>query len=147
MDGTHPDDIGHEAIANGIAGILNGWSSATDVDLYTNDVTSLIDGTFTGTSGTKDANVTGNVPTGWSLTRNSGDGTITVTASERRSQLLHREAARERLAALLAGAFAPGPRTRRPTRPTKAAVERRLKAKKGRGVTKRLRRSAAQDGD
>ena len=75
------------------------------------------------------------------------DGTITVTASERRSQLLNREAARERLTALLAAAFAPGPRTRRPTRPTKAAVERRLKAKKGRGVTKRLRRSAAQDGD
>ena len=73
------------------------------------------------------------------------DGTI--TASERRSQLLNREAARERLAALLTGALAPGPRTRRPTRPTKAAVERRLKVKKGRAVTKRLRRSTPRDAD
>jgi ribosome-associated protein len=75
------------------------------------------------------------------------DGCLVITASERRSQLMNREAARERLAALLTGAFAPGARTRRPTRPTKAAVERRLKAKKGRGVTKRLRRSTAQDTD
>ena len=75
------------------------------------------------------------------------DGAITVTASERRSQLLNREAARERLTALLSGAFAPGPRNRRPTRPTKAAVERRLKVKKGRSMTKRLRRSAPGDAD
>ena len=75
------------------------------------------------------------------------EGCLVITASERRSQLLNREAARDRLAALLAGAIAPGPRARRPTRPTKAAVERRLKAKKGRGVTKRLRRSTAQDTD
>ena len=81
------------------------------------------------------------------LTAHLVEGTITVTASERRSQLLNREAARERLAALLTGAFAPGPRTRRPTRPTKAAVERRLKAKKGRAVTKRLRRSTSRDSD
>ena len=75
------------------------------------------------------------------------DGTVSVTASERRSQLLNRETARERLAALLSGAFAPGPRSRRPTRPTKAAVERRLKVKKGRAVTKRLRRSTPRDAD
>ncbi len=75
------------------------------------------------------------------------DGCLVITASERRSQLLNREAARDRLAALLTGAFAPGPRARRTTRPTKAAVERRLKAKKGRGATKRLRRSTAQDTD
>ncbi len=68
------------------------------------------------------------------------DGCITITASTRRSQLLNREDARERLADLLAQAFAPGPRTRRPTRPSKAAKEQRIRAKKLRGQTKRLRR-------
>ena len=75
------------------------------------------------------------------------DGCLVITASERRSQLLNREAARERLEAVLGAALAPGPRSRRQTRPTKAAVERRIKAKKGRGETKRLRRSAARESD
>jgi ribosome-associated protein len=68
------------------------------------------------------------------------DGTITVTASEQRSQLRNREAAEERLAAIIAAAIAPPPRQRRPTRATKASVERRIAAKKRRGQTKRLRR-------
>ncbi|HVF20648.1 MAG TPA: alternative ribosome rescue aminoacyl-tRNA hydrolase ArfB [Mycobacteriales bacterium] len=69
------------------------------------------------------------------------DGVLTVVASERRSQLQNREAARERLAAVLAEAIAPPPKTRRPTRPSKGAVERRIGEKKRRGETKRLRRS------
>jgi len=68
------------------------------------------------------------------------DGVITVTASEHRSQLRKREAALERLAALLADAVAPPPPRRRRTKPSRAAVERRLAAKRRRALTKRLRR-------
>ncbi|MEV4455413.1 alternative ribosome rescue aminoacyl-tRNA hydrolase ArfB [Microbispora sp. NPDC049633] len=70
------------------------------------------------------------------------DGVITVTASEHRSQLRNREAARERLAALLRDAVAPPPKRRRPTKPSKGSVERRLSAKKHRSDLKRLRRTA-----
>lgn len=73
------------------------------------------------------------------------DGSIVITASEQRSQLQNREAARARLVAVLDEAFAPGPRTRRATRPTRAATQRRLDSKKQRGQTKRLRRSAGRD--
>ncbi len=69
------------------------------------------------------------------------DGTVTVVASEYRSQLRNREAAAERLAELLTEATAPPPRPRRKTRPTRASVERRLADKQRRGQTKRLRRS------
>ncbi len=68
-------------------------------------------------------------------------GTITVTASEHRSQLRNREAAAARMAELLTEATAPPPRPRRPTRPSRAATERRLADKQRRGETKRLRRS------
>jgi len=70
-------------------------------------------------------------------------GVLTVTASEHRSQLRNREAAEQRLVDLLAAALAPPPRPRRPTRVTKAAVERRLAAKKRRSDVKRLRRRDA----
>ncbi|MEJ8278990.1 alternative ribosome rescue aminoacyl-tRNA hydrolase ArfB [Pseudonocardia spirodelae] len=66
-------------------------------------------------------------------------GVLTVVASEHRSQLRNREAARGRLAALLAEATAAGPRTRRPTRPTKGSQRRRLDAKTHRGRIKRMR--------
>ncbi len=69
------------------------------------------------------------------------DGVVTVTASEHRSQLQNRRAARARLTELLREAVAPPPRPRRPTRPSRAAQERRISAKKRRGETKRLRRS------
>jgi ribosome-associated protein len=68
------------------------------------------------------------------------DGTLTIVASEQRSQLRNREAAEERLAETIAAAIAPPPRPRRPTRATKASVERRIAEKKRRGQTKRLRR-------
>jgi len=68
------------------------------------------------------------------------DGVVTVTASEHRSQLQNRKAALARLAALLREGTAPPPRTRRPTRPSRGAVERRLQAKKRRAQTKRTRR-------
>lgn len=68
------------------------------------------------------------------------DGVLTVTAQEERSQLRNREIALERLAEILAEAIAPPPRRRRPTKPSKRAVERRIAAKKRRAKTKRLRR-------
>ncbi len=67
------------------------------------------------------------------------DGVLTVTASEHRTQLANRRAARERLASVLRDAAAPPPPTRRPTRPSRAAKERRLAEKKRRGQTKRGR--------
>ena len=68
------------------------------------------------------------------------NGVLTVTASEHRSQLRNREAAAHRLAALVANAIAAPPRTRRPTRPSRGAVERRIAGKKRRSETKRNRR-------
>ena len=67
--------------------------------------------------------------------------TLTVAASEFRSQLRNREAAAARLVALVAKAIAPPPRPRRATRPTEASVERRIAAKKRRGHLKRTRRA------
>jgi ribosome-associated protein len=68
------------------------------------------------------------------------DGVLTVTASEQRSQLMNRQAARARLAALLREALAPPPRPRVPTKPSRAARERRLQDKRRRAETKRNRR-------
>jgi ribosome-associated protein len=67
-------------------------------------------------------------------------GVLTVAASEQRSQLANRRAARARLAALLRQAIAPPQRPRVPTRPTRAANERRLAAKRTRAAVKRTRR-------
>jgi ribosome-associated protein len=69
------------------------------------------------------------------------NGMVTVTASEHRSQLRNREAAAARLAGMIASAIAPPPRTRRATRPSRGAVERRIADKKRRAQTKRNRRS------
>jgi ribosome-associated protein len=74
------------------------------------------------------------------LARRLSNGIITVAASEYRSQLRNREAAAERLSALLTDATAPPPRPRKPTKPTKGATERRLAEKARRSQTKRLRR-------
>src|SRR5688572_13975892 len=57
------------------------------------------------------------------------DGVLTIAASEQRSQLQNRHAARERLAALLREAIAPPPPPRRATKPSRGARERRLAAK------------------
>ncbi|GAB7038351.1 MULTISPECIES: alternative ribosome rescue aminoacyl-tRNA hydrolase ArfB [Catenuloplanes] len=71
------------------------------------------------------------------------DGVITIVASEFRSQLRNRDAARARLAALIARAVAAPPRQRRATKPTRGSVERRISAKKQRGAIKRGRRGEA----
>ena len=68
-----------------------------------------------------------------------------MVASERRSQLRNREAARERLAELVRQALQPPPPPRRATRPSRGATERRLDAKRRRAQTKRHRRSGPDD--
>jgi ribosome-associated protein len=73
------------------------------------------------------------------------DGVLTITASERRSQLRNREAAQERLVEVLRSAIAPPPRARRSTKPTKASVDRRIAAKKRRSQVKRTRRPDSDD--
>ncbi|MEU9886025.1 alternative ribosome rescue aminoacyl-tRNA hydrolase ArfB [Sphaerisporangium sp. NPDC051011] len=68
-------------------------------------------------------------------------GVLTISASEYRSQLRNREAARARLAHVIAQAIAPPPKTRRATKPSRGAEERRLTAKRHRSALKRLRRT------
>jgi ribosome-associated protein len=69
------------------------------------------------------------------------DGALTIAASEHRQQLRNRQAARERLAAVLRAALAPPPASRRRTKPTRGSQERRIEAKKQRGQLKKQRRS------
>ena len=64
---------------------------------------------------------------------------VRAVAQDERSQWRNRELALERLAEALREALRVQ-RRRRPTRPTKAAVEKRLEGKRRRGETKRLRR-------
>lgn len=66
---------------------------------------------------------------------------VVIVASEHRSQHRNRKAARERLAEQVRAALAPPPPKRRPTRPSRAARQRRLDAKKQRAEVKDLRRS------
>jgi ribosome-associated protein len=70
-----------------------------------------------------------------------GTTTVTVVASEHRSQLQNRQAAAARLAALLREAVAPPPAPRRATKPTRGSKERRLEVKRQRSDLKRSRRS------
>jgi len=67
-------------------------------------------------------------------------GVLTIAASEHRSQLRNREAAERRLVEEIQAAIAAPPRPRRPTKASRAAVQRRIDAKKHRGAIKRLRR-------
>ena len=71
--------------------------------------------------------------------RISKEGYLSVSAEDRRSQQMNRELARERLASLLDGALVV-PKRRRKTKPSRGAIERRLTAKKRRGVLKTGRR-------
>ena len=73
------------------------------------------------------------------------DGCLTITASEHRSQWQNRRAAERRLVDVLREAMAPPPRVRRATKPSRASVDRRIKEKKSRGMTKRLRQGRDVD--
>jgi ribosome-associated protein len=67
---------------------------------------------------------------------------LRAVAQDERSQSRNRELATERLAALLRDALRVE-RPRVPTKPSKAAVERRLEQKRRRAEVKRLRRPPA----
>lgn len=74
------------------------------------------------------------------------DGVLVIDSREHRTQGMNRDAARARLVTLLQAA-ARRPRTRTPTRPGRAAVERRLVEKKARSSVKdaRGRRRTSED--
>ncbi|MCP1503061.1 ribosome-associated protein [Curtobacterium herbarum] len=78
-------------------------------------------------------------------TRRTAAGAITVTVSERRSQLRNREAALEALRELLREALAPPAPARRATRPTRGSQRRRLAGKQQRSATKQQRRRPSDD--
>ena len=71
-------------------------------------------------------------------TRMTQDGVLLIDSREHRTQSQNREAARERLVALVRRALV-RVRARRPTRPKAGASEKRLTGKKLRGTVKALR--------
>jgi ribosome-associated protein len=71
--------------------------------------------------------------------RATKEGVIVIEAGRFRTQEQNRADARMRLIALVARAAEPPPPPRRKTKPSKGAVERRLKTKAGRSEVKRLR--------
>jgi ribosome-associated protein len=79
------------------------------------------------------------------LGRRLVSGVITVSASERRSQLRNREIALAKLADIIAGALAPDAAPRRRTNPTRGSKLRRLAAKEHRSATKRQRQRPAPE--
>jgi ribosome-associated protein len=70
--------------------------------------------------------------------RMTGDEVLLIDSREHRTQAQNREAARARLIALLQHA-AKRPKTRRPTKPKRAAKEKRLESKRQRSEVKSLR--------
>jgi ribosome-associated protein len=73
------------------------------------------------------------------------DGVVTIAASEHRSQLMNREAARARLVMLLKEAASPPPPKRRATKPSRGSKERRLASKKRRSDVKKGRGGRFED--
>ncbi|MEX0869006.1 MAG: alternative ribosome rescue aminoacyl-tRNA hydrolase ArfB [Nitriliruptoraceae bacterium] len=71
--------------------------------------------------------------------RITGDGVLILHGREHRSQHRNRAAVRARLRSLVGEAIEP-PRSRVPTRPTRASRRRRLEVKRRRSQTKQLRR-------
>jgi ribosome-associated protein len=72
------------------------------------------------------------------------DGVIIITAQRYRTQERNRQDALDRLVALIRRA-SELPTPRRPTKPTRAAKERRLEAKARRAAVKELRRAGPSD--
>src|SRR5262249_22309273 len=76
--------------------------------------------------------------------RMTSDGVLVIDSREHRTQAQNRDAARDRLIALIRRAAVP-PRKRRPTRPGKAAKEQRLASKKRRAKLKADRQRQSTD--
>jgi ribosome-associated protein len=72
------------------------------------------------------------------------EGCVVIAASEHRSQWQNRVAAQRRLVELLQEVIQPPPPPRRPTKPTRGSVQRRLAAKKQRSAVKQQRRGRPQ---
>jgi len=70
--------------------------------------------------------------------RLDAEGRLLVTSQATRTQSLNVEDARDKVRALIAAALV-RPKTRRPTRPTAVARERRIEGKKRRSAVKRTR--------
>ena len=76
--------------------------------------------------------------------RLTGGDEILIVAESERSQLQNRRACIERFRALVTEALAV-PKPRRPTRPSRGAVEKRLESKRRRSGTKEKRRKPTDD--
>lgn len=72
------------------------------------------------------------------------DGALILRVEDTRSQARNREIARERLVELIQKALV-APKKRRPTRPTKGSIRRRLEAKTQRSQIKSLRGKVSSD--
>jgi ribosome-associated protein len=77
--------------------------------------------------------------------RATKDGVIVLLAQTYRTQDLNRQDARSRLQELVNRAAMPPPPPRRPTKPTRAAKEKRLDGKAIRGNVKKLRGKVSDD--
>ena len=71
-------------------------------------------------------------------------GRIRIVSDDRRSQRLNKDAAVERFIKLVAAALHVA-RPRRPTKPTRSSVERRLESKKRRAGTKASRKAVSPE--
>jgi len=77
--------------------------------------------------------------------RATKDGEIVIEAARFRTQERNRADARDRFADLVRRAAEPPPKPRKKTRPSKGAVERRLKEKSGRSNVKKMRGRVGED--
>lgn len=73
------------------------------------------------------------------------DGVVVLFSARFRSQDRNRDDVREKLRDLITKANEPPPPPRKKTRPTRGSVERRLKAKSGRGEVKKMRGKIESD--
>lgn len=69
----------------------------------------------------------------------TGEGELIIEASRYRTQVQNRQDARQRLTDLVAEASKPPPKKRRKTKPSRSSIEKRLRKKAGRSVTKKMR--------
>ncbi|MCR4265691.1 alternative ribosome rescue aminoacyl-tRNA hydrolase ArfB [Nitratireductor sp. ZSWI3] len=77
--------------------------------------------------------------------RATKEGHILIEAGRFRTQELNRADARARLTDLLTRASEPPPKPRKKTKPSRGAVEKRLKAKAGRSTIKKMRGKISPD--
>ncbi|MDO6964689.1 alternative ribosome rescue aminoacyl-tRNA hydrolase ArfB [Rhizobium alvei] len=73
------------------------------------------------------------------------DGVVVLFSARFRSQDRNRDDVREKLRDLITKANEPPPPPRKKTKPTRGSVERRLKAKSGRGEVKKMRGKIESD--